>query len=157
AQLSIGQVLIGRATASHKPFGEFANIPLDTLWPWRSGLSAGVGTIGGLSGGFAPDNLPLFQGTRRDELSEGGTLLLFISLSPWLRANRGCCEITEALDLTVAFGEHLSKDAGCTGEIAPPWTFRTQPPTGAPAGLNGRPAARSVLYWPVRSPSHGRR
>src|SRR6516162_5388435 len=64
----------------------------------------------GLSGGFAPGNLPLFQGTQRDELSERGTLLSFIGLSPWLRDKQGCCEITEAPDLTTAFGEHLSKD-----------------------------------------------
>src|SRR6516225_4857612 len=64
----------------------------------------------GLSGGFAPGNLPLFQGIRRDELSEGRTLLSFIGLSPCLRNKQGCCEITEAPDLTAAFGEHLSED-----------------------------------------------
>src|SRR5215471_16469522 len=63
-----------------------------------------------LRGGFAPGNLPLFQGTRRDEPSEGGTLFSFMGLSPWLRDKPRCCETTEALDLTAAFGEHLSED-----------------------------------------------
>ena len=61
-------------------------------------------------GGFAAGSLPLFQGTRRDELSERGTSLSFMGPSPWLRDRPGCGEIAKPPDSTVAFGEHLPKD-----------------------------------------------
>src|SRR6516225_12239016 len=64
----------------------------------------------GLRGGFAPGSLPLFQGTRRNELSERGTSLSFIGLSPWLRDRPACGEIAKPPDSTVAFEEHLPKD-----------------------------------------------